>query len=117
MSASLTIGKVLKSKSRKGIKKSPIVIYESTVFPGATEEICIPIVEKESGLLFNESESGKGFFCGYSPERINLFSLKQQDYSRSLFLISSSLFSFLIILFCSLFNSFKGNLEIFKLLS
>ena len=63
--------KVLKSKSRKGIKKSPIVIYESTVFPGATEEICIPIIEKESGLLFNESESGKGFFCGYSPERIN----------------------------------------------
>ena len=70
-SASVTVGKILKSKSRKGIKKSPIVIYESTVFPGATEEICIPIIEKESGLLFNESESGKGFFCGYSPERIN----------------------------------------------
>ncbi len=70
-SASVTIGKVLKSKARKCIKKPPIVIYESTVFPGATEEICIPIIEKVSGLLLNESESGKGFFCGYSPERIN----------------------------------------------
>jgi UDP-N-acetyl-D-galactosamine dehydrogenase len=42
------------------------VIYESTVYPGATEEVCVPIVERESGLHFN-----KGFFCGYSPERIN----------------------------------------------
>lgn len=47
------------------IKKGAIVIYESTVFPGATEEICVPILE-ESGLVFN-----KDFFCGYSPERIN----------------------------------------------
>jgi UDP-N-acetyl-D-galactosamine dehydrogenase len=48
------------------LKKDAIVIYESTVFPGCTEEICIPILEKESGLKFN-----KDFFCGYSPERIN----------------------------------------------
>jgi UDP-N-acetyl-D-galactosamine dehydrogenase len=43
-----------------------IVIYESTVFPGCTEEVCVPILEKYSGLKFNQ-----GFFCGYSPERIN----------------------------------------------
>jgi len=48
------------------LKKDAIVIYESTVFPGCTEEICVPILEKESGLKFN-----KDFFCGYSPERIN----------------------------------------------
>lgn len=56
--ASETVGKV--------IKKGDIVIYESTVYPGATEEDCIPIVEKISGLKFNED-----FFAGYSPERIN----------------------------------------------
>ncbi|MDB4037942.1 Vi polysaccharide biosynthesis UDP-N-acetylglucosamine C-6 dehydrogenase TviB [Candidatus Thioglobus sp.] len=48
------------------ITKDNIVIYESTVFPGATEEVCVPILEKFSGLEFN-----KDFFCGYSPERIN----------------------------------------------
>lgn len=48
------------------LKKGDIVIYESTVYPGATEEVCVPILEKESGLVFN-----KDFFCGYSPERIN----------------------------------------------
>ncbi|MDR2057413.1 MAG: nucleotide sugar dehydrogenase [Dysgonamonadaceae bacterium] len=48
------------------IKKGDIVIYESTVYPGATEEDCIPVVEKVSGLKFNED-----FFAGYSPERIN----------------------------------------------
>ena len=53
-----TIGSVL--------KKGDIVIYESTVYPGATEEICVPILEKKSGLIFN-----KDFYCGYSPERIN----------------------------------------------
>ena len=57
-SASRTVGKV--------IKKGDIVIYESTVYPGCTEEICVPILEKESGLKFNVD-----FFCGYSPERIN----------------------------------------------
>ena len=56
--ASETVGKVL--------KKGDIVIYESTVYPGATEEDCVPILEKFSNLKFNED-----FFCGYSPERIN----------------------------------------------
>jgi UDP-N-acetyl-D-galactosamine dehydrogenase len=56
--ASESIGKVL--------KKDDIVIYESTVYPGATEEDCVPILEKVSGLKFNED-----FYCGYSPERIN----------------------------------------------
>ncbi len=56
--ASQMIGKV--------IRKDDIVIYESTVYPGATEEVCIPEVEKESGLTFNTD-----FFAGYSPERIN----------------------------------------------
>ena len=49
------------------IKKNSIVVYESTVFPGCTEEVCVPIIEKISNLKFN-----KGFFCGYSPERINV---------------------------------------------
>jgi UDP-N-acetyl-D-galactosamine dehydrogenase len=48
------------------LKKGDIVIYESTVYPGATEEICVPILENESGFTFN-----KDFYCGYSPERIN----------------------------------------------
>ena len=58
LKASKTIGEVL--------KKGDIVIYESTVYPGATEEDCVPILEKVSGLKFNED-----FYCGYSPERIN----------------------------------------------
>tara|TARA_B100000927_G_C16473782_1_gene472570 strand:- start:4401 stop:5672 length:1272 start_codon:yes stop_codon:yes gene_type:complete len=57
-SASKLVGKVL--------TKDNIVVYESTVYPGATEEICVPILERESNLIFNED-----FFCGYSPERIN----------------------------------------------
>jgi UDP-N-acetyl-D-galactosamine dehydrogenase len=56
--ASSSIGKIL--------KKNDIVIYESTVYPGCTEEECVPILEKESNLEYN-----KDFFCGYSPERIN----------------------------------------------
>lgn len=56
--ASKTVGSVL--------KKGDIVVYESTVYPGCTEEDCVPILETESGLKFN-----KDFFCGYSPERIN----------------------------------------------
>jgi UDP-N-acetyl-D-galactosamine dehydrogenase len=48
------------------LKKDDIVIYESTVFPGCTEEICVPVLEEGSGLVFNQD-----FFCGYSPERIN----------------------------------------------
>lgn len=50
----------------KYLKEGDIVIYESTVYPGATEEVCVPILEKISGLTFNQD-----FFCGYSPERIN----------------------------------------------
>ena len=57
-SASRTVG--------RAIGRGGIVIYESTVYPGATEEICIPIVERESGLVFN-----RDFYAGYSPERIN----------------------------------------------
>ena len=48
------------------VNKNDIVIYESTVYPGATEEVCLPIIERVSGLVFN-----KDFFAGYSPERIN----------------------------------------------
>ena len=56
--ASKSIGSIL--------QKGNLVIYESTVYPGATEEVCVPILEEKSGLIFN-----KGFYCGYSPERIN----------------------------------------------
>jgi UDP-N-acetyl-D-galactosamine dehydrogenase len=56
--ASETVGKVL--------KKGDIVVYESTVYPGCTEEDCVPVLEKTSGLVFNQD-----FYCGYSPERIN----------------------------------------------
>jgi len=61
--------KPLKQSSRvvgKLLKKDDIVIYESTVYPGVTEDECVPILEKHSGLVFN-----KDFYCGYSPERIN----------------------------------------------
>ncbi len=58
ISASEIVGKVL--------KQGDIVIYESTVYPGCTEEDCVPVLEKHSGLKFNHD-----FFCGYSPERIN----------------------------------------------
>jgi UDP-N-acetyl-D-galactosamine dehydrogenase len=56
--ASETVGKVMRSGA--------VVIYESTVYPGCTEEVCVPILERESGLKFNQD-----FFAGYSPERIN----------------------------------------------
>ncbi|WP_338875055.1 nucleotide sugar dehydrogenase [Spirosoma sp. SC4-14] len=56
--ASKTVGKLL--------KKGDVVVYESTVYPGCTEEECVPVLEKASGLVFNTD-----FFCGYSPERIN----------------------------------------------
>ena len=58
ISASTTVGKV--------ISKGDVVIYESTVYPGVTEEVCVPVIEKTSGLRFNVD-----FFVGYSPERIN----------------------------------------------
>jgi UDP-N-acetyl-D-galactosamine dehydrogenase len=56
--ASITVG--------KAIRPGAIVIYESTVYPGCTEEVCVPLLEQHSGLKFNQD-----FFCGYSPERIN----------------------------------------------
>ena len=58
MKGSETVGRVL--------KRGDVVVYESTVYPGCTEEVCVPILEKMSGLKFNED-----FFAGYSPERIN----------------------------------------------
>jgi UDP-N-acetyl-D-glucosamine/UDP-N-acetyl-D-galactosamine dehydrogenase len=58
ISASKTVGSVL--------KKGDVVIYESTVYPGCTEEVCVPVLEEVSGLKFNVD-----FYCGYSPERIN----------------------------------------------
>jgi UDP-N-acetyl-D-galactosamine dehydrogenase len=64
--ASATVGQALKARAAAGTQSLPVVIYESTVYPGATEEVCVPILERSSGLLFNE-----GFACGYSPERIN----------------------------------------------
>jgi UDP-N-acetyl-D-galactosamine dehydrogenase len=48
------------------MKKGAIVVYESTVYPGATEEVCIPVLERESGMKWKQD-----FFVGYSPERIN----------------------------------------------
>jgi len=56
--SSETVGKLL--------NKGDIIIYESTVYPGATEEVCVPILEQNSGMTFNQD-----FYCGYSPERIN----------------------------------------------
>ena len=56
--ASMAVGKFL--------EREDIVIYESTVYPGATEEVCVPLLEESSGLKFN-----RDFYCGYSPERIN----------------------------------------------
>jgi UDP-N-acetyl-D-galactosamine dehydrogenase len=58
ISSSKTVG--------KSLSKGSIVIFESTVYPGATEEVCVPILESYSGLIFNQD-----FYCGYSPERIN----------------------------------------------
>ena len=58
MRASETVGRVL--------SPGDVVVYESTVYPGATEEVCVPILAKASGLAFN-----RDFFAGYSPERIN----------------------------------------------
>ena len=69
--ASATVGWALKARADKGAGTMPLVIYESTVYPGATEEVCVPILERESGLRFNAAEPGEGFCCGYSPERIN----------------------------------------------
>ena len=64
--ASATVGRALKERQKISKDSIPIVIYESTVYPGATEEICVPILEEASGLVYNHQ-----FVCGYSPERIN----------------------------------------------
>ncbi len=69
--ASATVGEALEARARRFASSAesittPLVIYESTVYPGASEEVCVPILEQTSGLKFNE-----GFCCGYSPERIN----------------------------------------------
>ena len=69
--ASAAVGLALKARAAQGISSTPVVIYESTVYPGATEEVCVPILERQSGLRFNAAEPGAGFCCGYSPERIN----------------------------------------------
>jgi UDP-N-acetyl-D-glucosamine/UDP-N-acetyl-D-galactosamine dehydrogenase len=65
--ASETVGRVLKARD--------VVIYESTVYPGCTEEVCVPILERESGLKYlagdDTTAASAGFYCGYSPERIN----------------------------------------------
>ncbi len=62
------LGPLLKASEMIGsvLKKGDVVIYESTVYPGCTEDDCVPVLERQSGLKFNED-----FFCGYSPERIN----------------------------------------------
>jgi UDP-N-acetyl-D-galactosamine dehydrogenase len=62
----LTFLKLASELVGRNLRKNDLVIYESTVFPGCTEEDCVPILEKTSSLVFNQ-----GFFCGYSPERIN----------------------------------------------
>jgi len=69
--ASATVGRALKARCYRQRQSGqpatlPLVIFESTVYPGATEEVCVPILEQESGLAYNVD-----FFCGYSPERIN----------------------------------------------
>ena len=61
--------KLRKANSEEYI--NPIVLYESTVYPGTTEEICIPLIERESGLVCDNLNFQNSFSCGYSPERIN----------------------------------------------
>jgi UDP-N-acetyl-D-galactosamine dehydrogenase len=69
--ASAMIGAALKARAAGGATTVAVVIYESTVYPGATEEVCVPILERSSGLSFNHLDPQQGFVCGYSPERIN----------------------------------------------
>jgi len=67
--ASKLVGELIRDNEKKLI--NPIVIYESTVYPGLTEEICIPIIEKISNKKHNSLNFNNSFYCGYSPERIN----------------------------------------------
>ena len=66
ISATTIVANALKNRSKKNTISRPIIIYESTVYPGATEELCINKLEQISGLVLDD-----GFSCGYSPERIN----------------------------------------------
>ena len=73
-SASQIVGNALKKRAdlcNYVDNPIPVIIYESTVYPGVTEEICVPIIEKESNLKINSNISKNAFVCGYSPERIN----------------------------------------------
>jgi len=67
--ASKMVGKLIKYNDKK--LTNPIIIFESTVYPGLTEEICIPIIERESNKKHNSNRFKNSFYCGYSPERIN----------------------------------------------
>jgi UDP-N-acetyl-D-galactosamine dehydrogenase len=64
--ASANVGKALRARAKAGVSTLAVVIFESTVYPGVTEDVCVPILERESGLQFNQD-----FVCGYSPERVN----------------------------------------------
>ena len=66
--ASKLVGLAIKKSSNK---INPIIIYESTVYPGVTEEVCVPIIEEISGKKYNDDDYKNSFYCGYSPERIN----------------------------------------------
>ena len=75
-SSCIAIGKAIKSKFDKCKGKGstnvmPLIIFESTVYPGATEEFCVPILEQASGFIYNNFGDEPSFVCGYSPERIN----------------------------------------------
>ena len=67
--ASKIIGESI--RDRRSQKCNPVIIFESTVYPGVTEEICIPIIEENSGLKYNSENFYNSFYFGYSPERIN----------------------------------------------
>ncbi len=73
--ASSLIGEAINKRHKKSgaftPKTTPVIIFESTVYPGATEEYCVPIIEKHSSLKFNNTNPNEGFMVGYSPERIN----------------------------------------------
>ena len=67
--ASKMVGELIKDNQKR--LTNPIIIFESTVYPGLTEEICVPIIEKESNKKYNSNQFKDSFYCGYSPERIN----------------------------------------------
>ena len=82
----------------KMLKLNSIVIFESTVYPGLTEEICVPILEKKSKLKFN-----KDFFCGYSPERINPGDSKHKLNNTTKIIAASNNKTLILVLLVSLF--------------